>query len=515
MIYDLLLFSDIFRPLHGKGLGIYRLANHIRACGYSVKVIHGFIKLTDKQFEEICDKFISENTVLVGLGATVLADLEDSKFFGIDDDVAKNRFLNLKKKHPHVSLCIGGAQVTGATDSFLSNLDYFDYAIKGQGENSLTFLLDHLVKKEKLIFNSITRPKIITDKTYPYEDFSSSFNEFLDQDGIQPNEGLPIEIARGCIFKCKFCGYDLIGKKLGDYTKKGLLIRKELIKNYEMWGTTDYYIADETINDSEEKINMLLDAVSGLDFKPKFGGFLRLDLIWKYPDMAKKLLDIGLESCSFGIETINDASGKAVGKGLGKKRIEETLDHIHTVWTDSVFVNASFILGLKYDDPQTAIELNAWLDEQFFKKNLHEVFVKPLYIMPATGISYLDQHYIEQGYRINKADTASVTSDRTRSVIVGDCVSWITDTYDYVQASHDAEIIHKKFNSRKICKGQIAKHNFAFVKSLLPNRYKPQLIKSMIYDTPFDGLNKEETENLIYSLDKLHYQEYLKQITRI
>jgi radical SAM superfamily enzyme YgiQ (UPF0313 family) len=511
MKYHLILFSDIYRPLHGKGLGIYRLANHLRKCGYRVKVIHGFVKISDEEFFLLCEKFISEDTVCIGLGATVLANLENLKFFGVDDDIAKNRFLRIKQNYPQISLCIGGAQITGLSDQNLNKFDYFDYAIKGQGENSLLALLDHLTKKTKILTSSVTKPKIITDKTYPFDDFNSSFNEFTDDDGIQPGEGLPIEVARGCIFKCKFCGYDLIGKKIGDYTKSGDLIRKELIENYERWGVTEYYIADETINDSPEKIDMLLDSVSNLNFKPNFGGFLRLDLIWRYPEMAKKLLDMGLETCSFGIETINDASGKAVGKGLGKKRIEETLDHLRNIWGDKVFVNASFILGLKHDTKETFIELDLWLNDQFFKKNLHTVFVKPLYIMPSNGVSYLDQHYIEQGYRLKNTDEFSI-SDRTRSVIANDCITWETDTYDYLTASIDADYVHNKYNDSKICKGKIAKHNYAFVKSLLPSNYKSQLMRSMIYDVPFEGLSISETEDLIHSLDQEHYKHYLYKL---
>jgi radical SAM superfamily enzyme YgiQ (UPF0313 family) len=507
--YDLILFSDISRPLHGKGMGVYRLANHLRSNNFRVKVIHGFIKLSDEDFFDICSKFITNETLLVGLGATVLADLEKSKFFGIEDHQVEQRFRQIKKLYPTVSLCVGGAQITGVSDSFLQKYNYFDYAIKGQGENSLLALLNYLRSGSKITFNTITKPKILTDKTYPFDNFNTSFNEFTDVDAVQQGEGLPIEIARGCIFKCKFCGYDLIGKKMGDYTKLGNLIREELIKNYQKWGTKDYYIADETINDSEEKINMLYDAVKDLDFRPTFGGFLRLDLIWKYPEMAKKLLDIGLNTCSFGIETINDQSGKAVGKGLGKKRIEETLDYLKTVWDDKVFVNASFILGLKYDTPETAIELNEWLDQQFSKGTLHTVFVKPLYIMPSNGASYLDQHYLEQGYRLMEIDGSIPGSDRVRTVVEGDCLSWETDNYNYVKASEDADKIHIKFNQRKICKGKIAKHNFAFVKSLLPEQYKDQLLASMIYDIPFEGLSIKETEDLIYQLDQEHYKRYL------
>jgi hypothetical protein len=509
---NVILFSDIFRPLHGKGMGVYRLANHIRSQGYTVKVVHGFVKVSDDQFFEICNRYVTEDTLLIGLGATVLANLEQSKFFGTDTSVTEHRFRTLKQKFPNVSLCLGGAQVSGATDSFLQTFNYFDYIVKGQGETVTVALLDHLSKGTKLVTNTITRPKIISDKSYPFDDFNLSSNFFTKDDAIQHGEGLPIELARGCIFKCKFCGYDLIGKKLGDFTKPAQTIREELIRNYNEWGTTDYYVADETINDSEEKVDMLLESVKGLPFRPTFGGFLRLDLIWKYPSMAQKLLDWGLEAASFGIETVNDASGKAVGKGLGVNRIETALTHIRSVWKDDVFVNASFILGLKHDTTETAQQLDQWIERMYNERKLHTVFVKPLYIMPQTGLSFLDQQYVEQGYRIMPADQSKVITDRTRSVVPEDCLVWQTDHYNFIQATHDADLIHKKYNNMKVCKGKIGKHNFAFVKSLLPAEYKQQLIKSQIYDAPFTGMSVSETEAYIHSLDHNHFQTYIRKL---
>ena len=510
--FNVLLFSDIYRPLHGKGMGVYRLANHLKDHGYTVKVIHGFVKLTDDQFTEFCSRFISDETILVGLGATVLANLEGSQFFGMSNEQAKARFVKLKQDHPHVKLCIGGAQITGATDAFLSNFNYFDYAIKGQGETAIIELLKHIKDGAKVTFSTVTKPRVLTDKTYEFTHFNSTFNYFSEDDGIQHGEGLPIEIARGCIFKCKFCGYDLIGKKMGDFTKQKNLIREELIRNYNEWGTTDYYVADETINDSEEKINMLLDAVSDLPFKPTFGGFLRLDLIWKFPSMAQKLKDIGLEACSFGIETVNDRSGKAVGKGLGVKRITETLQHLKEVWKGEVFVNASFILGLRYDTPDSANELDQWLEQQYTNKTLHTVFVKPLYIMPNTGLSFLDSNFEEHGYRVMDAGEAKLISDRTRTVVPDDCIVWQTDTCNYINATRDADLIHLKYNGRKLCKGKIGKHNFAFVKSLLPDGYKEQLMPALVNDIPFTGMTMEQTEKYIITLSDIHYQNYLRKL---
>lgn len=505
-MYKVVLFSDVSRKLQGKGLGVYRLANHLRLNGYPTKVIHGFIKLSDDEFFELANKFITEETLVVGLGATVLANLESSKFFGITNDQTRFRFEILKQSHPSVKFCLGGAQVTGATTNFLEQFDFFDFFVKGQAEASF-------LESLKIIEAGGVLNKIITEKDYPFDDFNSTVNFFEDCDSIQPGEALPIEIARGCIFKCKFCGYDLIGKKLGDFVKKPELLRKELLDNYHKYGTTDYYVADETINDSMEKVDMLLESVKDLPFKPKFGGFLRLDLIWKHPEMAQKLLDWGLETCSFGIETINDRSGKSVGKGLGRVRIEETLTHLKNVWRDRVYVNASFILGLKYDNHETALELDKWLEQMFSEQKLHMAFVKPLYIMPGTGISYLDQHYQDQGYSVLQ-DFRTVTSDRIRTVVDDDCIKWKSDSYDYLTASKDADVIHEKYNNRKLCKGKVGKHNFAFVKSLLPTEYKDQLLRSAIYDVPFEGMTFEETEKYIESLDQQHYKKYIELLKR-
>lgn len=514
MQYQIILISDISRYLHGKGMGVYRLANHLRVNGYTVKVVHAWLNISDPEFKMLCEKYITKETILFGFSATVVADLDAGHFFGLPLDQAEERFNWIKNNFSWVSTAIGGAQITGTNDQQLKKFKYFDYAIKGQGETVILNLLDHITGKKKILFVDKSNPRILTDHIYPFQHFNTSHNTFIDDDCITPGEGLPIEIARGCIFKCKFCGYDLLGKKLGDFVKAPDVLRSELLKNYEMWGTVDYYVADETINDSVEKIDMLLESVNGLPFKPKFGGFLRLDLLWKFPEMIGKLQDWGLESCSFGIETTNDASGKAVGKGLGVQRIEEALQNCREIWQNSVFVNASFMLGLKYDTPATADQLEEWLDRQFALKNIHEVFVKPLYIMPTTGISYIDLNYKEHGYTEMPFDQWEHSLGGDRSAIPDDLLVWKTQHYNFLQANRDANRIHDKFNRRKLCGGGIAKHNMAYIKSLLPDNLKPSLLNSLINDCGFDGMTLEETDNYIRNLVKEHKQKYISRLLK-
>mgnify|MGYP003348183551 CR=1 FL=1 len=170
-------------------------------------------KISDQDFFDLCKEYISEDTVLVGLGATVMAHLEKSLFFGVDQRIVEHRFNELKVLYPWIKTCLGGAQATGATDEYLQNFKFFDYVIKGQGETAIIALLDNLTKKIKLVTNTVTRPKIISDKTYAFNDFNQTINPYRDDDCIQHGEGLPIELARGCIFKCKFCNLDCYGNR--------------------------------------------------------------------------------------------------------------------------------------------------------------------------------------------------------------------------------------------------------------------------------------------------------------
>ena len=51
-------------------------------------------------------------------------------------------------------------------------------------------------------------------------------------DCIQTGETLPLEISRGCIFKCKFCRYPYIGKTKNDFSKSIDNVVEELEYNY-------------------------------------------------------------------------------------------------------------------------------------------------------------------------------------------------------------------------------------------------------------------------------------------
>jgi hypothetical protein len=179
-----------------------------------------------------------------------------------------------------------------------------------------------------------------------------SINTFWHHDNFDllPGEGIPLEFARGCIFKCKFCAYPLLGKKKGTYIRDMHQVRDELIELWETRGTESFYITDDTFNDDNDKMEEFHKLFTSLPFKPKFSAFLRLDLIDRFPHQADLLTEAGLVGAFFGVETLNHKSAKCIGKGLHPERVKKRLSMLRTKWKGKVNMSMGLIFGLPYDD---------------------------------------------------------------------------------------------------------------------------------------------------------------------
>jgi radical SAM superfamily enzyme YgiQ (UPF0313 family) len=170
------------------------------------------------------------------------------------------------------------------------------------------------------------------------------------------NEVLPLEIARGCVFSCKFCNYILNGKKNHDYIKQYDIIRSELEYNYKTYGITTYTILDDTFNDSEVKLDRMLEVVKSLSFKPRFWCYTRLDLLSKHPHTIQKMIDIGICAMYFGIETFNKKTGTIIGKGYSPAEQIKTINLIKDTYKSDISLFGSFIIGLPEEKPVSVVK---------------------------------------------------------------------------------------------------------------------------------------------------------------
>ena len=340
----ILLFTDVGDTIgYGKYAGTYKVATEVRAAGYPTQVIDHFRWMGITRLKKVLDKFCNEDTIIIGLSLTLMAGYRDATPWGITYEHMQEFAEYAKKINPNVKIIAGGPQVTT-----LFNHEFFDYGVLHKGDNALIAIADHITKGTDLKYIQPIHTKIVSGNDYWYsqEDFATSKIIWEDSDIIQENEALPIEIARGCIFKCAYCYFDLIGKRIGDWTKTEDTLVEELTYNYKKYGVTSYMVADELVNESIPKLEMLVRVNERLPFNFTYTSYARIDMIYRYPQMIELLPKSGAVGLAFGIETFDPTAGKAVGKGMSAEKVKYILEECKKAWKDKVLISSNFIMGL-------------------------------------------------------------------------------------------------------------------------------------------------------------------------
>jgi radical SAM superfamily enzyme YgiQ (UPF0313 family) len=357
MSYQVIILTDIadYNLGYGKYAGSYKIATEVRQSGYTCQVIDNYTYMGLDKLKILLDKFVGDNTLLIGISCALNNKTVNGKHlhWGYEEQDFLNILGDLKNKYPNLNTVAGGPRIQ--ENQSWNNIDY---TILSKGEKSIVALLNHITQVTELKYNSLGHTKVIKEIDYPYtqEEFSTSIIQYEHNDIIFENEALPLEIARGCIFACAFCKYDLIGKRIGDWTKTPETIRNEMIRNYEMFGTTHYNISDELINESLEKLRMVRDVIVSLPFEVSYTAYARIDLIWRYPEMRELFLESNAKCLIFGIETLHEKAGKAIGKGLSSDKVKETLQYCKELWDGKILMCSNFIVGLPHEPKEHILE---------------------------------------------------------------------------------------------------------------------------------------------------------------
>lgn len=347
---------NLMRPL-----GPYQIAWYLRKHNYSVQVLEFVYQLNDEQIIELLDKFVTKNTKIIGLGLMINMD-------GAAAGSIIKKFERVlaicKKRYPHTKLIVGGPSAA-AWSRMWRNSTLFDYVFTGHTEDQVLGLMDHLVRGEPHPqFELVDGNKLMREgtpvrheKLFNIEQDDHLWNE---SDCIQPGESLPLELGRGCIFKCKFCRYPYIGKHKNDFSRKMDCVRQELVDNYERWGVTNYYMLDDTFNADQERLRAFYAMTQTLPFKIQYATYIRVDLLHAHPDSQFMLPESGLKGCFFGIESFNKEAAELVGKPWSVKA-KEWIPTLHNdIWKKSVNFQLGFIAGLPPETLPTLRETNQW-----------------------------------------------------------------------------------------------------------------------------------------------------------
>lgn len=381
-----LIFWNTINAVHApiRTAAGHQVASWLRQHGYTVKVIDFCHLMTKEELAAITEKHIDKDTIAIGVGSNFWNQTSAFGWNLPEPDWVLNCRSLLEEKHPSVKWILGGANVnsTGFTKDWIK--------FHGYAEDSLLRWMDQVSFRFKI---------------RPIFDITKLNTSFNGDDHIYPHEVMPLEMSRGCQFKCRFCSYPLLGKKKGTYLRDMSLVREELIHNFNEYGTTRYYLLDDTFNESEEKVEEFAKIVQGLPFEVQWTGYNRLDLIWSRQGTIQTLKDSGLKSTHFGIESFHPEAALAIGKGWSSRHAKDFLLELREHWGNDVTWYLSFIVGLPGEDQESLQETLKWcIDNKMYGWSFHTLSINKS--VTKTFKSEFELEYDKYGYTfVNGSDT--------------------------------------------------------------------------------------------------------------
>jgi radical SAM superfamily enzyme YgiQ (UPF0313 family) len=365
------ILTDVASKYGIKPLGAYSISNILRKNGYDILVINLYSKLEKWQLVNLLNKFITSETLFFGYSSSFFStwDINKIDYTWLLTSVDYFQEINALAKtlNPTIKIIFGGS----ASHQFMNHAKEekttsgVDYVMHGYSEAMILDFANSLKSHKKPKFSRKTAGiyEIDYDIKGLSHDYHGTSFAWHQSDYVVENESLPIEIARGCIFKCKFCAFPLLGKNKNDlsYTKKEDLLLEEVIKNYEHSKSLNYFIVDDTFNERVDKIEMLLRVRDKSKLDLSFSGYTRLDLIHRFPEQIPLLHDLNFKGFIMGIESMNHLSAKSVGKGLLPELQINTLDKIVSHYKNNVSITGLFIIGLPHETPDTFKKWADWV----------------------------------------------------------------------------------------------------------------------------------------------------------
>ena len=381
--YDVVLFADAGSVAHSRSLGPYRVATELRKQGFTVKVVDHFSSWLSnfKDFFKLINLIVDQKTLFIGFSGSTFNNTtsnEKSNIQRFSDYLSANRsmaawpvddnkitvlFAQIKKQFPNVKLVYGGS---GAENKIHHLREHIDFLVQGYAEHSVVQLARHLSDgTNKISYLPVGKLKLINyDITAAEFDFRNHGATIYEtSDILMRDEMLYMEVSRGCMFKCGFCSYPMLGRGKNNYAyhKSIDVLADEFKRNYDLAGITKYSFIDSIFNETTEKIQDVLRArdQSGVDIN--FTAFLRYELLARYPEQIQLLKELGLKIANLGIESLHTPSARTVGKGTDSEKVKDILYDLKAQWGNDIPISGSFIIGLPHETLETLEKWVPWV----------------------------------------------------------------------------------------------------------------------------------------------------------
>lgn len=406
--------NGVWPYLHFRGLGALELSRRISDAGHTSTVIDWFTHWSIEQLKESAEAWFDsgdDNVIAI------------STPFSTTDVYYLTPFLEwAKNKWPKLVVIHGGGRVFDPT---VKNVDVFFLG------RSMQIFDDWLHKRDLSRYTVNTGPLVLKNLDFDQYVDVPVVPIIQDDDFYTQDDILGFEIGVGCKFNCTFCNYELRGAKIAKLTDSKTL-HKFFFDAYTKYGIENFFIADDTPNESDIKLKILADALDGLPFHPKITGFTRLDILAGRPTQIEYYKKIQFDSLFFGIETFNEKASKGIRKKSAFFNVYDALKKLRAVSPDT-FLVGGLIVGLNGDSEKSIAQS---VERVINERLLDSVQLYPLLLLKSQNA------IIGEGYMSDlEADPEKfgykLSGETIPTFISGDLVhkvKWVSDWTDFESA---------------------------------------------------------------------------------
>jgi len=277
-----------------------------------------------------------------------------------------------KKINDEIITIVGGIHFTSVPDESLINFPEIDFIIRGEGEQTLVELINSLDNGKKIdkikgisfrhkgkIIHTSARPLIKNLDSLPYpayhliEDYIKHYH-FSMMAG-RNTRYMILEGARGCEHKCSFCTqWNHWGGMWRTKSIKRIADEIEYL-NENFGGIFLWFTDDHTKLKVRGK--KLYDELKNRKCKEEVMLFFqaRTDDIARYPDVIKKLRDVGTYWIMCGVESHSEQILKEFKKGT---KTPDAYKAMKVLKKNDVFSQAMFVIGSRKDTYESIEQLS-------------------------------------------------------------------------------------------------------------------------------------------------------------
>jgi len=256
-------------------------------------------------------------------------------------DEIKNFIKKIKQRCPGSIAIVGGIRPNFNTEKYQIG----DVMYKGRSMDLLMKsihdrMFDNLIGKQfdTIVIGHENDKNLMDDPVV---------HNFYDQDLWSETDVGMFETSIGCKFNCTFCNYDFRNVKNPKTASIDRLTKFFADANDR--GVTHFFAADDTINETDDKIEIIHTAVKESGITPSIAAFARQDIMCAKPKQIELMSEAGLTNLFFGIESFNYNANKLIRKGAKGEKIIENLKNIKSI-NPEFFLHGGNILGLTGDN---------------------------------------------------------------------------------------------------------------------------------------------------------------------